>query len=79
VAATEASARSSSEETAPTGSSQSMGDVDPAGLRSGPLVLSRVWRPDAGRIVHRTASGRRDRRALQALQVMAIALPKGAT
>ena len=37
-----------------------MGNVDLVGLRSGPLVLFRVWRPDESCVVHRTASGRRD-------------------
>ena len=56
-----------------------MGDVDQVGLRRGFLVLSRVWRRDEGRVVHRTASGRRDRSDLEALRIMAVAGTEGPT
>ena len=56
-----------------------LGDVDQAGVRSGPLVLSGVWRPDAGGVVHRTASGRRDRSDPQALRFVAVAVTEGTT
>ena len=53
-----------------------MGDVDQVGLRSGPLVLSEVWQPDEDRVVHRTASGRRDRRAPQTLPLVSSVGPR---
>jgi hypothetical protein len=56
-----------------------LGDVDQADLRSGPIVLSRVWRPDEGCGVHRATSDGRDRRDPAALRIMAFVVSAGTT
>lgn len=56
-----------------------LGDVDQRNLRSRPVVLSRVWRPDEGGVVHRTAANRRDRSDPHALRFVGISVTASAT